>query len=62
MHSDALQAQASESSRQTALAAKLAGLQQQLACREDTIDQLKGDLAALEEHHKHVSAPAQLCV
>ncbi|KAL3140274.1 hypothetical protein ABBQ38_004542 [Trebouxia sp. C0009 RCD-2024] len=54
------QAQASESSRQTALAAKLAGLQQQLACRDDAIDQLKGDLAALGEHHKHVEADWRL--
>ncbi|KAL3153825.1 hypothetical protein ABBQ32_013401 [Trebouxia sp. C0010 RCD-2024] len=54
------QAQASKSSRQAALAAKLAGLQQQLACRDDAIDQLKGDLAALREHHKHVEADWRL--
>ena len=54
-----LQAHANESSRQTALESKVMSLQQQLECRQDTVNQLKGDLAALEAHHKHVSPHMQ---
>ncbi len=51
------QAHASDSSRQAALEAKMSGMQQQLESRQDAIDQLKGDLAVLEAHHKQVSVP-----
>ncbi|KAL0023694.1 hypothetical protein WJX79_003394 [Trebouxia sp. C0005] len=50
------QAHASESSRQAASEAKLAGMQQQLDSRQDAFDNLKGDLDAMEAHHKQVEA------
>ena len=50
-----MQAHASESSRQAALEARVLGLQQQLESRQEAADQLKGELAALDGHHKQVS-------
>ena len=49
-----VQAHASESSRQAALEAKLAGMQQQLDSRQDAFHNLQGDLDAMEAHHKQV--------
>ncbi|KAL0056181.1 hypothetical protein WJX82_008506 [Trebouxia sp. C0006] len=50
------QAHASESSRQAALEAKLAGMHQQLDSRQDAFCNLQGDLNAMEAHHKQVEA------